>query len=108
LTQQEGRKGITLDDLLERVEAAARAIEHLRAANADLARQLRATEAAAQADAQDKSRKIEALEQELAALRHDAAWCRWFRNKYQDSTFYSHIERDFRKEYLGEDVSGEE
>lgn len=101
LTQREDRRDITLDDLLELVESAARTIERLQAANAVLARQMQACESAADAvasDAESKARQIAELEQSQAALRRDAEWCRWFRNKYGASTFYSHIEREFQNE----------
>ncbi|RZI44459.1 hypothetical protein EGT07_03305 [Herbaspirillum sp. HC18] len=107
MVQQEGNRNVTLDDLLKLVETAATTIERLQAENAALSHQLRECEASAQgaiADAQEKAARIEALEQTEAALRLDAEWSRWFRNKYKTSTFLSHIERDFRIDYLGEQV----
>jgi len=105
LIQQEDNRDITLDDLLDIVETAARAIERLQAANVSLARQMRECESAAHAatsDAQSKARQIEELEKSEAALRKDAEWCRWFRNKYGASTFFSHIEREYLCDHRAE------
>jgi len=99
LAQQDGNKDVTLDDLLRIVESAARTIERLQAVNATLMQQMRDAESAAQmasADAESKARQIDELEQSEAALREDAAWCRWFKNKYGASTFFSHIEREYQ------------
>lgn len=98
--QDEGNKHITLDDLLELVESAARTIEDLRAVNASLVQQVREAETAAQraaADAESKAQQLEEREKTDAALREDAEWCRWFKNRYGASTFYSHIEREYQQ-----------
>lgn len=84
MAQEEGNKDITLDDLLRVVESAARTIEHLQAANASLTRQL------------------EELEKSEAALREDAEWCRWFKNRYGTSTFFAHIEREYQQTQRGD------
>lgn len=106
--QQEGNRNVTLDDLLKLVETAASTIERLQSENAALSHQMRECEARVQsaiADTQEKTTRIEVLEQAEAALRQDAEWSRWFRNKYKTSTFLAHIERDFRIDCLGEQVS---
>lgn len=102
MAQEEGNKDITLDDLLRIVDTAAHTIERLQAVNASLVRQMRECESAAQAasaDADNKARQIEELERSEAALREDAEWCRWFKNKYEASTFFSHIEREYQNEH---------
>lgn len=99
MTQQDGNKDVTLDDLLRIVESAARTIERLQAVNASLMQQMRDAESAAQqaaSDAEIQARQIAALEHSEAALREDAEWCRWFRDKYGASTFFSHIEREYQ------------
>lgn len=106
MTQQEGNKDVTLDDLLRIVESAARTIERLQAVNASLMQQMREAESAAQqaaADAETKARHIEDLEKSEAALREDAEWCRWFKNKYGSSTFFSHIEREYQHTHRTEE-----
>lgn len=112
MAQQEDNKDITLNDLLELVDTAARAIERLQSANASLAKQMRECESVARAaviDAESKSRQIEELEQSEAALRRDAEWCRWFKNKYGSATFFSHIEREYLNEQgeQGSEQAGE-
>lgn len=100
MAQEEGNKNITLDDLLGLVESAARTIERLQAVNASLMQQMRDAETVAQratADAENKARRIEELEQAEAALREDAKWCRWFKDRYGASTFFSHIEREYQQ-----------
>ncbi|WP_420475551.1 hypothetical protein [Noviherbaspirillum sp. ST9] len=100
MAQEEGNKNITLDDLLELVESAARTIERLQAVNASLTQQVRDAETAAQravSDAEDKARQLEAMEKADAALREDAEWCRWFKERYGASTFFSHIEREYQQ-----------
>ena len=102
VTQKEGNKDITLDDLLKIVESAARTIERLQAVNASLRQQMRDAESAAQqaaADAEDKARQIEELEHSEAVLREDAEWCRWFKNKYGNSTFFTHVEREYQQDH---------
>lgn len=99
MTQQDGNKDVTLDDLLRIVESAARTIERLQAVNATLMQQMRDAESAAQlatADAESKAQQIDELERSEAALREDAEWCRWFKNKYGASTFFSQIEREYQ------------
>lgn len=110
MTQDEDKKDITLDDLLKVVEAAARTIERLQAANATLKQQMRDYEAAMQAAAEDaeiKSRQIEALQKSEAALREEAEWSRWFRNKYSQSTFIAHIERDFENRHRTQEAGAD-
>lgn len=100
LAQEEGNKNITLDDLLGLVESAARTIERLQAVNASLMQQMRDAETAAQraaADAESKTRQLDELEKNEAALREDAEWCRWFKERYGASTFFSHIEREYQQ-----------
>ena len=100
MTQEEGNKNITLDDLLGLVESAARTIERLRAVNVTLKQQMRDAESAAQrvaADAESKARQLEELKKTTAALREDAEWCRWFKDRYGASTFFSHIEREYQQ-----------
>ena len=111
MTQEEGNKDITLDDLLRIVDTAAHTIERLQAVNASLMRQMRECESAAQAaakDSEDKARQIEELEKSEAALREDAQWCRWFKNKYGNSTFFSHIEREYQNAQRAQDLSGDD
>ena len=88
MTQQQGNKDVTLDDLLRIVESAARTIERLQAVNTSLMQQIR--------DAETKARQLDELEKSEAALREDAEWCRWFKGKYGASTFFSHIEREYQ------------
>ncbi|OWW18653.1 hypothetical protein [Noviherbaspirillum denitrificans] len=105
MTQKESNKDITLDDLLKIVETAACTIERLQAVNASLKQQMRDAETAAQqaaADAESKARQIEELEQSEAVLREDAEWCRWFKNKYGNSTFFNHVEREYLQDHLPE------
>lgn len=100
MAQEEGNKNITLDDLLGLVESAARTIERLQAVNATLTQQVRDAETAAQhaaADAEHKAQQIEELEKAEASLRNDAEWCRWFKDRYGASTFFSHIEREYQQ-----------
>ena len=101
MAQEEGKKdNITLDDLLRVVESAARTIERLQAANASLTRQIHELESAAEraaSDAQSKARQLDELEKSEAALREDAEWCRWFKNRYGASTFFAHIEREYQQ-----------
>lgn len=109
MTKEEGNKDITLDDLLKVVESAARTIERLQAVNASLMQQVRDCESAAEqaaADAETRSRQVEELEKSEAALREDAEWCRWFKNKYGSSTFFSHIEREYQHTHREGDPSG--
>ena len=108
LAQQDGNKDVTLDDLLRIVESAAQTIERLQAVNATLVQQMRDAESAAElasADAESKARQIDELEQSEAALREDAAWCRWFKNKYGTSTFFSHIEREYQSTQRVDEVA---
>jgi len=110
VVQDAVNKEITLDDLLRIVDTAARTIERLQAVNASLMQQIRECESAVQAaadDADNKARQIEELEKSEAMLREDAEWCRWFKNKYSASTFYSHIEREYQAELRGQDLPGE-
>jgi chromosome segregation ATPase len=110
VVQDAVNKEITLDDLLRIVDTAARTIERLQAVNASLMQQIRECESAAQAaadDADSKARQIDELEKSEAMLREDAEWCRWFKNKYSASTFYSHIEREYQAELRGQDLPGE-
>lgn len=105
MAQEDGNKDVTLDDLLRLVESAARRIECLQAENAALVQQVRDAESAAQqarADAQEKARQLEELEQAEAALRMDAEWSRWFKGRYGESTFYAHIEREYEFTQRGE------
>lgn len=100
MAQEDGNKNITLDDLLGLVESAARTIERLQAMNASLMQQIRDAETAAQraaADAENKARQLEEMEKTEAALRADAEWCRWFKDRYGASTFFSHIEREYQQ-----------
>lgn len=110
MVQDAVNKEITLDDLLRIVDTAAQTIERLQAVNASLMRQIRECESAAQAavvEADDKARQIEELEKSEAVLREDAQWCRWFKNKYGASTFYSHIEREYQADHRGQDLPGD-
>lgn len=106
MVQDEVGKEITLDDLLRIVDTAANTIERLQAVNASLMRQLRECESAAQEAAEDadsKALQIEELEKSEAVLREDAQWCRWFKNKYGNSTFFSHIEREYQNDRSKQD-----
>lgn len=97
--QEAAPKDVTLDDLLEVVESAALAIERLQAVNAVLMGQMRDCVSAAQtaaADARSRESQLEELARSGEALREDAEWCRWFRNKYGASTFFAHIEREYQ------------
>ena len=90
---------ITLDDLLALVDKATQVIERLHSENASLlhqAHEYQAASAAAAAELATQKNRIHAMEQAEFALTKDAQWCRWFRNKYGDSTFFSHIEREFQ------------
>jgi hypothetical protein len=110
VVQEDGNKDITLDDLLRIVDTAAHTIERLQAVNASLMRQIRDCEFAAQAaveEADNKAQQIEELEKSEAALREDAKWCRWFKNKYGTSTFFSHIEREYQNDHRRQDPSDE-
>jgi chemotaxis regulatin CheY-phosphate phosphatase CheZ len=109
LAKEAGNKDITLDDLLKIVESAASTIERLQAVNASLIEKIRDVESAAEraaADAEAKSRQMEELEKSEAALREDAEWCRWFRDKYGSSTFFSHIEREYQHAHHPENPAG--
>ena len=110
MVQDAVNKEITLDDLLRIVDTAARTIERLQAVNASLMQQIRECESAAQAaadDADKKAHQIEELEKSEALLREDAEWCRWFKNKYSASTFFSHIEREYQAELNGQELPAE-
>lgn len=97
--------GLTLDRLMTLVETAARTIENLQAANGALTRKMRSLESVAKTAAEEmehQARQIEELEQAAAALRRDAHWARWFRQKYGSphfSTFFGNIEREYRAEH---------
>lgn len=110
MAQEDGNKDISLDDLLRIVDTAAHTIERLQAVNASLVRQIRGCESAAQAaieDAGNKALQIEELEKSDAILREDAKWCRWFKNKYGASTFFSHIEREYQNDHRGQNLPGD-
>jgi hypothetical protein len=90
---------VTLDDLLALVDKATQAIERLHSENAYLLRQVheyKAASAAAAAELATQKNRIQAMERAEFALMKDAQWCKWFRNKYGDSTFFSHIEKEFQ------------
>lgn len=105
MTQQEHSGDITLEDLLALVEKAVGTIERLQAANDTLTERLRRQTAVAQEVTEElvnTATQIQALEQAAAALRKDAEWCRWFKGKYGGanfSTFYWHIEKEYRAEH---------
>lgn len=96
---------VTLEDLLALVEKAVGAIERLQDANATLTARLHAQTSATQvatAELEHTALQIEELERAAAALRKDAQWCRWFRNKYGGanfSSFFWHIEREYLAEH---------
>lgn len=105
MTQHEHSGDITLEDLLALVEKAVGTIERLQAANANLTERLRVQTAVAQEVTEElvnTAAQIQALEQAASALRKDAEWCRWFKGKYGGanfSTFYWHIEKEYRAEH---------
>lgn len=99
MTQRPGDKDVSSDLLLAAIERAAAVIERLQRENAALAGRMREYEAAAGSAAEALARRdgrIRELEQSAAALKKDADWCRWFRRRYGDSTFFSHIEREYQ------------
>lgn len=108
MNNQSHNTDVTLEDLLALVEKAVGAIERLQNANATLTEHLRAQTTAAQAataELEHTALQIEELERAAAALRKDAQWCRWFRNKYGGanfSSFFWHIEREYLAEHPGE------
>ncbi|TFW02981.1 hypothetical protein E4K72_13255 [Oxalobacteraceae bacterium OM1] len=98
---------VTLEKLVTLIEKASQAIDRLQYENAQLHAQLQQREAqAAAATAQMQAsalrvRELEAAHERLAA---DAHWCRWFRGKYADSTFYGHIETAYRVDFPAPDA----
>lgn len=111
MTEQAEATQTNLDRLVQLVDRAAQTIARLQAENiaqrASMA-ELKAQLQAAQSELEGKAGRIEALEAEVqsfAALKADAEWCRWFRRKYGQSTFYTHIENAYREENLGDSAS---
>lgn len=104
MTEQATATKASLDRLVQLVDGAAQTITRLQAENmaqrasmAELQMQLQAV----QAQLDGKAARIEALEAEIqgfAVLKADAEWCRWFRRKYGQSTFYTHIQNAHRAE----------
>lgn len=96
---------VTIEDLLALVEKAVGAIERLQTANAALTAQLRVQKDLASVAATELERtamQIGELEHAAATLRKDAHWCRWFRSRYGGadfSSFYGHIENEYRREH---------
>lgn len=99
MSQQPKEKDVPIDQLLALMERAAGTIERLQLENAALNSKLREradTVKAAEKALQSKEERIRELEEAAGTLREDAEWCRWFRGKYGDSAFFSHIERDYQ------------
>lgn len=89
---------ITLDNLVGLVEKAARIVDYLQKENAVLVDDVKDHQAALQsatAKAAMLAERIRELESDAEQWRRDAQWCRWFQQKYRDSTFFSHIEREY-------------
>lgn len=89
---------ITLDNLVGLVEKAARIVDYLQKENAVLADDVKDHQAALQSSAARitmMGTRIQALESEVQQLRRDAQWCRWFQEKYRDSTFFHYIQREY-------------
>lgn len=100
---------ITLNKLVELVEQAVGTADALRKENAALANELKDCRDALQmalAKAEMQSCRIDLLESEAQSLRKNAHWCHWFQDKYRDSTFFDHVEREYRvahPEYNGDE-----
>ena len=100
--EQQDHSEVTLDKLVALTERAAQAIERLQLENAGLAALLEQREmqaAAAQAQLQAQALRIRELEAMHERLSNEAHWCRWFRGKYAESTFYGHIETAYRTDF---------
>lgn len=89
LNQQLKRAEVTLDDLVAMVEKAATTIESL------------------QSEVQRQAFRITELEQSEAALKKDAAWTVWFRQKYHDSLFYEAVEKTYLQDHLAATAKAE-
>ena len=93
---------VTLENLVALIERASQAIDRLQYENAQLHAQLQQREAqtaAATAQLQASAMRVKELEAAHERLATDAHWCRWFRGKYADSTFYGHIETAYRADF---------
>jgi hypothetical protein len=102
MDQQVEHTEVTLDKLVALVEKAAQTIERLQGANATLATRLEQSNAqiaAAQARLQEQAERIHELQAAHAREASDAHWCRWFRGKYANSTFYVHIQTAYREDF---------
>lgn len=102
MEQQAEQPGILLEELVRLTERAADTIEQLQRENAALAAQLEQTVtrlASAGAETAALIRRVQDLEAAQQGLARDAHWCRWFRGKYAESTFYMHIQAAYLAEF---------
>lgn len=93
---------ITLTKLVELVEQAVGNVDALRKENAALANELKDCRDALQmalAKVEMQASRIDSLESEAQSLRKEAHWCRWFQEKYGNSTFANYMEREYRADH---------
>lgn len=105
-----GGADISLDKLVALVEKAARVVDYLQKENAMLADDVKDYQTALQSAAMKaamQASRIQSLEIEAESLRQDAQWWRWFHDRYHNSTFFSHIEREFEADQVRKAADGD-